>query len=49
MDGVSQTITEWGESVGLSMAIISKRLRRGWSDHDALYLPSGTYLTRLVI
>lgn len=35
----TKTMTEWSEIVGISSNAIHKRLKRGWSIHDALTLP----------
>lgn len=39
LDGVSHTITEWADILGLNKTTIKERLRSGWSDEDALTKP----------
>ena len=39
IDGVSKTVTEWGRQVGKSRAVIKERLKRGWSERDAVFEP----------
>lgn len=37
--GVTQTITEWGETTGIKRVTIGTRLKRGWSVEHALTYP----------
>lgn len=37
IDGESHCLSEWAEIVGINPMTINTRLRRGWSDHDAVY------------
>lgn len=39
IDGVTKTYTEWEKEKGLSKGLISKRLRQGFSDYDAVMKP----------
>lgn len=39
VDGVSMTMTEWGERVGLKPATIWLRIEKGWSERDAVLTP----------
>lgn len=39
MDGVSHTITEWSEMLGIKKSTIRERLRCGWTDEEALTTP----------
>jgi hypothetical protein len=39
IDGVSKTVTEWSRYVGKSNAVITERLKRGWSERDAVFEP----------
>ena len=38
-DGVTRSVTEWSNLVGIPATVISKRLRRGWTVDDALTIP----------
>ena len=39
LDGVSHTITEWSEILGINKTTIRERLRAGWTDTEALTTP----------
>ena len=39
LNGESKTIAEWSEITGIEESAITKRLKLGWSDHDALTKP----------
>lgn len=39
LDGVSRTITEWSEILGIKKTTIKERLKSGWSDEKALTTP----------
>ena len=38
-EGVSHTLSEWGDIVGLEVKVIRERLRNGWSMDLALFTP----------
>ena len=40
-NGESLCISEWSERTGISESVISYRLKRGWSDHDAVTIRTG--------
>ena len=35
-DGEVHTISEWSRITGISRTVITKRLKNGWSEHDAI-------------
>jgi hypothetical protein len=39
VDGVSRCIAEWSEVSGLSSAVICARIKRGWSEREAVLTP----------
>lgn len=39
LNGVTMSITEWGEYLGVSRYLIQGRLQQGWSEEDALTRP----------
>ena len=39
IDGASMTMTEWGDRVGLKPGTIWLRLKKGWSERDAVLTP----------
>lgn len=41
LGGESKTIAEWSEITGIGQDAISERIKRGWSDRDALTKPTG--------
>lgn len=41
IDGEKKLLCEWAEHVGNSSVNILNRIRRGWSEHDAILVPSG--------
>lgn len=42
-NGKSQTIAQWSRETGIGESIIRGRLRRGWSEDDAVNVPLKTY------
>jgi hypothetical protein len=40
--GSTRTIAEWARVLGVHRTTISQRLRRGWSEQDAVSLPRGS-------
>lgn len=40
-DGMTKTISEWAEYIGINRHTLYARLRRGWSVADALFMPVG--------
>ncbi len=45
--GEEKTVTEWSAVTGLPFAVISNRLKLGWSTSDALSIPVGKGRGRL--
>lgn len=43
LNGVTRTLTEWADTIGIKRTTLKERLRRGWSVHLALTTP-GTKL-----
>lgn len=41
VNGVSRTLAQWAVVVGLPEGVINRRLRRGWSEFDAVFKPLG--------
>lgn len=41
INGVIHTYTEWERIKGLSRGLISSRIKRGWSEYDAVMTPPG--------
>ena len=39
IDGVTHTMTEWSDLSGIKAYTIRARLKRGWSEYDAVYKP----------
>ncbi len=39
VDGVSKTVAEWAEGLGIHPDVIHSRLGNGWSEHDAVTRP----------
>lgn len=39
IDGVTKTISQWSREVGISASVISNRLKRGWSEIEAVTTP----------
>lgn len=46
IEGVTRTLNEWAEISGIDHKAIRERLRRGWSDEDAVYKPTWTRLQK---
>lgn len=44
--GVTKCQSEWTEELGISQSNLNARLRRGWTDEEALTMPVGSYLER---
>jgi hypothetical protein len=40
IDGVTKTLTQWAEENGLKPSTVMSRVSYGWSDYDAVTLPS---------
>jgi hypothetical protein len=40
IDGVSKPLLVWCSELGAKVAVVRDRLKRGWSDKDALFTPS---------
>lgn len=40
--GKTHTLAEWGDIVGLKSGTILQRIRSGWDEESALFLPKGT-------
>lgn len=38
-DGVTKTVAEWCDLNGLNWSAVSNRMRRGWTDQDAVTIP----------
>lgn len=38
-NGVTKTLTEWGQHLGINRGTLSARLRRGWNVDDAFSTP----------
>jgi len=47
IDGQSLTVSQWSRVSGIPFKVIFKRLSRGWSGRDAVYLPLGTIVAPL--
>jgi hypothetical protein len=41
IDGITETVTEWGRKYNIDPQAIWARLNRGWSGKDAVTIPSG--------
>jgi hypothetical protein len=39
IDGRTQTLTQWGRELGLSLAAVRNRVHKGWSPERALTTP----------
>ena len=46
LNGRTLTLAEWGEVTGIPRALLSTRIRRGWSDQEALTTPVKTTWSR---
>lgn len=44
--GVTKLLVEWSELTGIGISTLSERLKRGWSDDDALLLSTGGFERR---
>lgn len=40
-NGKTQNVTQWAKDIGINRGTIKQRLRRGWSDDDAINTPVG--------
>lgn len=43
-NGLTMTLAQWSERTGIKQHTIRARLERGWSEDNALTLPTGTWL-----
>lgn len=41
IDGVSRTISQWADVVGINKSLIYGRISKGWSEYDAVMVPKG--------
>lgn len=46
LDGITLTAAEWARRVGISAPALRDRLKKGWSDEDALTLPANPPASR---
>lgn len=46
VDGVTKTVSEWAHVNNLSVPTVFTRLRRGWSEADAVTKPARVYITK---
>jgi len=46
IDNVTRCVAEWADLMGMSRPTVYGRLRRGWSPHDALFVPPSTQSKR---
>lgn len=40
-NGVTKTVPQWAEEIGISNMLLHGRLHKGWSEEDALTIPKG--------
>jgi len=43
VNGRTQTVMQWAKEMGLNESVIRNRLKRGWSEHDAVMIPVRTF------
>lgn len=43
IDGVRKNITKWAREVGISHKLIDSRIKRGWSEKDAVFTPARNF------